>query len=107
MLLQYYLFPLDKLLFIIYISHILLRCFCKAMCLFFNLVFLTYAVWDALQQVLCEQQVSESQEAIKLWGELLQTILWHVQTHQSPEVPQLLHTPQCHLSWTTETQFNY
>lgn len=34
------------------------------MFLSFILVFLTYAVWDDLQQVLCEQQVSESQKAV-------------------------------------------
>lgn len=50
------------------IYHILLWrlvfCFCKTKFISFLLVFLTYTVWDDLQQVLCEQQVSESQEAI-------------------------------------------
>lgn len=57
-----------------------------------RLLCLTYAVWNDIQQVLCEQQVSKSQEAIELCRKLLQTILWHIQTHQSAEVPQLLHT---------------
>lgn len=70
--------------------------------------FLTDAVWDDLQQVLCEQQVSESQEAVQLWGKLLQTILWHIQTHQSAEVPQLLQThDKYHLVWATTTTITF
>lgn len=36
---------------------------------------LTYAVGDDLQQVLCEQQVGQSQQAVQLRRELLQPIL--------------------------------
>lgn len=51
---------------------------------------LTYAVGDDLQQVLCEQQVGQSQQAAQLRRELLQPILRDIQTNQSPQVPQLL-----------------
>lgn len=51
---------------------------------------LTYAVGDDLQQVLCEQQVGQSQQAVQLRRQLLQPILRHIQTDQSPQVPQLL-----------------
>lgn len=36
---------------------------------------LTYAVRDHLQEVLCEQQVSEGQQAAQLRGQLLQAVL--------------------------------
>lgn len=51
---------------------------------------LTYAVGDDLQQVLCEQQVGQSQQAVQLRRELLQPILRDIQTDQSSQVPQLL-----------------
>ena len=43
----------------------------------------TDGVGHGVQQVVCEQQVG---------GELLQTVLRHVQTHQPPQVTQLLRT---------------
>lgn len=44
---------------------------------------LTYAVRDDLQQVLCEQQVGQSQQAVHLRRELLQPVLRDIQTDQS------------------------
>lgn len=55
-------------------------------------VLFTYAVWYDLQHVLCEQQVGERQQTADLRGKLLQTVFRHIQTHQPPEVPQLLRT---------------
>ena len=52
----------------------------------------TDGVGHGVQQVVCEQQVREGQQTTQLGGELLQTVLRHVQTHQPPQVTQLLRT---------------
>ena len=52
----------------------------------------TDGVGHRVQQVVCEQQVRQGQQTAQLSRELLQTVLRHVQTHQPPEVTQLLHT---------------
>lgn len=57
-----------------------------------NWCVLTDAVWDDFEQVLCEQQVGESQEATQLWRKLLQSILRDIQTNQPPKVSQVLNT---------------